>query len=140
MNTNLIIHMIGKINEKTNRFLMKELENQGFKGISPSHGDILGILCMTDSVQMKDIAEFINRDKSTVTSLVNKLVGLGYIEKKASPDDNRVTLICLTDKGKALKPNIMEISNNLMAKAHKGISDTERILFMDLLIKLYKNF
>ncbi len=140
MNTNLIIHMIGKINERVNRFLTEKLKNKGFEGVSPSHGDIIGALCLVDYLKMKELPQLINRDKSTVTSLVNKLVKLGYIEKKADPDDHRVTQIHLSQKGESLKPDIMEISHSLRAKAYSGITGEERILLMDLLIKIYKNF
>ena len=140
MNTNFIIHMIGKINEKSNRFLSEELKKKGLEGVSPSHGDIIGALCLVDYLQMKELSELINRDKSTVTSLVNKLVALGYVEKKKDPADHRVTQICLSQKGESVKPDVMEISNKLRSKAYKGLSDEDRIKIMDLLIKIYKNF
>ena len=132
--------MIGKINERVNRYLTEELKNKGFEGVSPSHGDIIGALCLVDYLKMKELPELINRDKSTVTSLVNKLVKLGYIEKKADPDDSRVTQIHLSKKGESLKPDVMEISHNMRSKAYSGITDKERIVLMDLLIRIYKNF
>ena len=51
---------------------------------------------------MGNIAQAINRDKSTVTVLVNKLERLKYIEKRKDATDSRVTLIRLTPKGKGV--------------------------------------
>ncbi len=74
MDTKFIIHLIGKIHDKSNKFLIKELKKHNIKGIVPSHGDILGALCLADQLKMKELAGQINKDKSTVTTLVNKLI------------------------------------------------------------------
>ncbi len=93
MNDNYIIHLIGLIRDNVNRFLSQELKNLGLKGISPSHGDILGALCLKDGLQMKELATLINRDKSTITALVNKLIGLDYVEKETDGNDNRMEVM-----------------------------------------------
>ncbi len=88
---------------------------------------------------MKEIAEIIDKDKSTITSLINKLIVLDYVEKKKDMDDNRISIISLTAKGKALKPVFMEISEKLIIKAFQGISDQEKEILNILLAKLNKN-
>ncbi len=140
MDKKFIIDDIGMIRDHVNRFLIQELKKHGLNGISPSHGDILGILCLQDRVQMKDLATFINRDKSTITALVNKLVDLGYVEKEVDLNDNRINFIRLTGKGRGIKPDIKSISEKLLKKAYKGLSSEEKTILSMLLSKIRKNF
>jgi len=88
---------------------------------------------------MKEIAEIIDKDKSTITSLINKLITLGYVEKKKDMADNRISIISLTVKGKALKQLFMEISKKLVTKAFRFISEQEKEILNILLAKLNKN-
>jgi len=88
---------------------------------------------------MKEIAEIIDKDKSTITSLINKLIVLDYVEKKKDMDDNRISIISLTAKGKALKSLFMEISEKLTIKAFQGISEQEKEILNILLAKLNKS-
>ena len=88
---------------------------------------------------MKEIAEIIDKDKSTITSLINKLIALDYVEKKKDMNDNRISIIRLTAKGKALKSSFMEISKKLITKAYQGVSEQEKEILNILLAKLNKS-
>jgi DNA-binding MarR family transcriptional regulator len=70
---------------------------------------------------------------------VNKLLKLGYVEKKSHLTDNRISLIALTRKGTALKTDFQLIAKKLRAKSYMGISDDEREMLVHLLKKLNNN-
>ncbi len=48
-----------------------------------------------------DLAEKLNVSKPTVTSVVQKLIGKGYVRKEQSPEDGRVYYIVPTAKSQA---------------------------------------
>jgi len=50
-------------------------------------------------VTQKDIAEFLDRDKNTVSEVMRLLEKKGYITRTVSETDLRAKYICLTDKG-----------------------------------------
>ncbi|MFL0251682.1 MarR family winged helix-turn-helix transcriptional regulator [Clostridium neuense] len=140
MNTDNTINLIGRIRDKANKFLLKKLQELGLKNVAPSHGDILAVLFKYEEATMTEIAELIHRDRSTVTALVNKLIVLGYISSRKDPNDNRSSIICLTEKGKELKLGFKEISEELYMIEYKGISEEEKIVFRRILQKVYNNF
>lgn len=140
MNTDNTINLIGRIRDKANKFLLKKLQELGLKNVAPSHGDILAALFKYEEATMTEIAELIHRDRSTVTALVNKLIVLGYISSRKDPNDNRSSIICLTEKGKELKLGFKEISEELYMIEYKGISEEEKIVFRRILQKVYNNF
>jgi DNA-binding MarR family transcriptional regulator len=134
------IFLISRIREKANRFILQELKKHNLAGIVPSHGDILVALYLHHPLTMKNLAEMIDRDKSTVTTLVDKLIRLGYVEKKTHPEDNRMTLVFLTGKGRGLKPAFLGISEALQAKVYKSLTGKERRTLVDLLRRISDNW
>jgi len=88
---------------------------------------------------MMEIAKRINRDKSTVTALVKKLIDLGYLEKIKDPSDRRVTLLKLTKKGQELEPNFNNISKTLLKRVYKNHSTQEKEAIILGLERLSKN-
>lgn len=139
LNIKFILGLIGKINFKVNRYLVTELKRNNLIGIAPSHGDILRAFFTSNEFQMKDLAEIINKDKSTVTALVNKLIHFGYVEKIISPDDSRIRLVRLTKKGEAMKPVVSGIGEEMREKAYKGLSKAEQKTLLTLLTKIFDN-
>ena len=130
------IYLISRIREKANRLLIRELGCHNLAGIVPSHGDILVSLFLQPRLTMKGLAEKIDRDKSTVTALVDKLVRLGYVEKKADPGDNRITLVSLTAEGRSLKPVFLDISEKLQERVYRNLTRKEKAALVELLGKV----
>jgi DNA-binding MarR family transcriptional regulator len=134
------IYLIARIREKANRLITRELAAHGLTGVVPTHGDILVSLFLQPRLPMKRLAEIIDRDKSTITALVDKLVRLGYVEKKPDPNDSRVALVCLTTRGRALMPDFLEISSKLQERVYKNLSRKERAVLIELLRKVNEDW
>ena len=134
--TEIPLVLIWRVREKANRFLVQELRNHNVEGLAPSHGDILWALFKNRSLSMKQLAEIIDRDKSTVTALVNKLIKLGYVRKTPDATDSRVLRITLTKKGEGLQDTLVDISGRLLEKFYKNLSEKERNDLAALLVKI----
>ena len=134
-----IIFLISRIQYKANRLLTREMRAHHIAGLAPSHGEILGSIMFRGPLPMSEIAQIIDKDKSTVTALVNKLIRMGYVEKQKHRTDSRFSLIAVTQKGEALKPAFVSIAKKLRALSYKDIPDDERETLVRLLTKLNKN-
>ena len=135
-----IISLVSRIREFANTFITDEMNKYGVEGLAVSHGDIIFSLLNNEKFTMKEIAEKIEKDKSTVTALVNKLIKQGYIEKTKDILDNRVVFVTLTEKGKSLEPMFNKISEELISKVYEGISENEKEELLKTLIKIKNNF
>lgn len=140
MSTRDIISLIATIREKANRLIIQEMSIREMEGLAPSHGDILSALFEYSSLTMKELAKKINKDKSTVTALVNKLLNLGYIERTRDLTDSRIVYITLTEKGKNLKSDFKEISDKLIERVYKDISKNDQEVVINILTKIENNF
>lgn len=89
---------------------------------------------------MQELAAAIDRDKSTVTALVDKLEKARYIRREKSQNDSRITLVRLEDRGRALAPAFDEISKGLIEKAYRGLTEWEQITVIGLLDKILKSW
>jgi DNA-binding MarR family transcriptional regulator len=122
----IIISLISRIREKANRFILAELTRHGLKDLKPIHGDILLALFHYGNPTMKELADIVDRKKSTVTTLVDKLVRLEYAIKVQDANDYRVFRISLTQKGRGLKDSLIDISSQLISKVYKDMPKEKR--------------
>ena len=89
---------------------------------------------------MKEIADLIHRNKSTVTYLINSLTKEGYVIREKSNEDSRETYIVLTPKAWEIQDKIMSISRELISTAYRGMTEEEQLKLLELLNKMDKNF
>ena len=136
-----IVYFISRTKQKMTQFIQLQLRKQQLDELIPSHGNILTVLYENgDKMPLNEIAKRIGRDKSTVTSLIKKLVGLGYIEKVAGQQDKRVTFVRLTKRGCELKTRFDYISSQVYETAYQGFSQEEKAQFLSLLKRMNQNF
>jgi DNA-binding MarR family transcriptional regulator len=140
MKTDHVIALISRVRDRAYGFIISELNKKKITGLVPSHGGILGVLFEKEKASMKELAGRINRDKSTITALVNKLMRAGYVAKEKDPDDSRITYLSLTARGKALQPDFEEISKKLIATAFHGFSKKEREELVKGIGRMLNNF
>ncbi|MBI9104440.1 MAG: MarR family transcriptional regulator [Spirochaetales bacterium] len=112
------INLLGKISnirELVYIHIERDLRREGFDGILPPHGSIIVCLYQSESpVPIHVITEYTGKAKSTITSNLRTLEKFGYIQRVQNLDDNRSSLISLTEKGLSLKPVLRRIIDELM--------------------------
>jgi len=141
ININTIISIIGNIHNNANKLIIDELKKHDLEGLAPSHGDILIVLYQNEEgVPMNKITSSINKDKSTVTALINKLLKMELIEKTKCKEDSRSTIIKLSKKGLDTKPIVEEISHKLLNTTYEGFSQEEKELLCSLLERVKNNY
>lgn len=110
--------LFSKFLDKYNNSIEKKLKQENFIGLGASHFAILiGIIFSKEKrLCMKEIASFINKDKSTVTQLVNKLIRYDLIEKKYCESDKRMCYMMLSNKGRENEALFIKIYNESEAE------------------------
>ena len=134
-----IIALISTVRDKANKIILQKLKERGIHDIAPAHGAILVALFRNDELPMGRIAKIIDRDKSTVTTLVNKLIKSGYIEKRKDNSDSRISLIRLTNKGKSMESDFFDISKELITMIYSDFSESEKGTLMKLVARVKNN-
>lgn len=139
MDQKQVITLISRIRRRTDELIIIKLKENGLENFSPSHGDIIYSLLTNKKLTMKEISNKINRKKNTVTVLVEKLINLGYVEKRICPNDKRACFVSLTEKGIQLENIFFEISDELLKKTYSGLSIKDKENGLKFLNKIYEN-
>lgn len=141
MKDKYIVYFVSRTKDNMIKFIDKSLKLNNLDDLIPTHGNILTALYESNGkLTMKEISKKIGKDKSTVTSLVNKLEVLGYIKKEKCINDKRVTYINLTQKSIDIKDKFDFISSKVKETAYKDFTQEEKEEFLRLLKKISKNF
>ncbi len=129
--------LISHIHTISAEFTNRRLAEKG--NFVSSHGFILFLLSQKSRMKMGEIAQAINRNKSTTTVLIKKLKAEGLIKEETDENDSRMKYISLTPKGKKYNALTASISKELLETCYKGFSEAEKKKLLDLLIKLSEN-
>ena len=89
---------------------------------------------------MKEISEMISKDKSTVTSLANKLEKFGYVKKCISNEDKRVIYLELEEKSEEIIETVFQVAKLFHQKVESILTKKEIETLFFLMEKLVKNF
>jgi len=135
-----IAGQIGRIREKANALVEKELKDRGIKGIVPAHGAVLSFLLkQKEPVPIKAVVEEVKRVKSTVTVMIDTLEKHGYVRRMPCEKDSRVTYVELTAKGRKLRRDFEGISRALLSKLYGSMSKQDRERLVERLEHIERN-
>lgn len=134
------ISKLSHIHSITADFLAKKLQDKGLPDFVSSHGNILFQLNINGPMKMGQLAEKINRDKSTTTVLVRKLENEGLILVESDVIDKRNKYISLSDKGKEYTDLTSDLSSTLLSTFYKNFTEEEKELFTSFLDRIENNF
>ena len=89
-----------------------------------------------DVVNVKELGKMLYLDSGTLTPLLIKLEKKGYLTRTRLADDNRYLNISLTEKGKALKPELEKVGDKILKML--DVTDTESQCLESTLQKILK--
>ena len=99
------------------------------KGITPSYIHFLDTIETLEQqgqpVKVSDIGEALHIPRPGVTRTVKEMEGKGFLCKRTSPDDGRITYISLTEKGKRLSHQYNEVYFSRLAPFLEDISQED---------------
>jgi DNA-binding MarR family transcriptional regulator len=122
--------------------VLQKMETNFVEGLSPfeinarQYGVLLFIEGNPYSSQ-KDISENLQIDRTTMVSHIDHLEGLGYVERTRNPNDRRSYSLLITDKGKDVLDSRWEFLIHTELEVLAPLSDEEKQLLKELLIKVW---
>src|SRR5690554_4742236 len=119
-------------------FLMDSEFDELEKQVNRSGLMTLLVLDLRREISMSDLAYELGAPLSTLTSIINRLLKKGYIERKRSDQDGRVLLVKLTDAGTAIV-NEAKMNIDLQFKRiEQALAPEELQQFISLALKVAK--
>jgi DNA-binding MarR family transcriptional regulator len=104
------------------RTFMRQQLKAGDLDLTAEMLQVLRYLWVHDGVNQQEIANAVNKDKATLTSMLDNLVRRGLVERQEDSQDRRSKRIRLTAKGWALEQQIAPMMDNMYAVAGLNLS------------------
>jgi DNA-binding MarR family transcriptional regulator len=105
-------------------------EVEGLAKVTPEQFDVLTHILDRGSLSMSELAAARNVALNTATSLVDRLVLAGLVERRGDPGDRRVVRVAVTAQGQTLVERLRTIRRAAMRRLldDLGEDDVQRIL------------
>jgi len=130
--------LIAKIHHLSERIFSRLLKKYDLEEINPAQGRILFALWKGDGIFIQELGKRTSLEKSTLTSMLDRLEKSAFVVRAPSKEDRRKVLITLTEKGK-LQEVYARIACEKIELLYKGFTGKERDEFEAYLMRALDN-
>jgi DNA-binding MarR family transcriptional regulator len=106
-------YLLNKAARRWNTLFVKLLRQQGVDDIRPSFGAVLVPLFEENGLRLGELCQRSGLTKQTMTSLVHRIEQLGYVERRADPEDGRAVQLHLTARARKVEPLVESVLDQL---------------------------
>lgn len=131
--------LISKIHQLSGRIFDRKLKDYELNHFNPAQGRILFVLWQNDGIPIRELAKQTALEKSTLTSMLDRLEQAGYLKRTPSKEDRRQILIELTGKSRELKLKYEAVSEEMISLFYRGFSEAEIMVFENCLVRIFEN-
>jgi DNA-binding MarR family transcriptional regulator len=134
-----LIFLISKVCQKLIANLQKAFIESDIE-ITPIQVMLLFYLQKNDGSSLTQISQGLMFENPTVTGLIDRLEKSGHVKRSDHPNDRRIYLVHLTEKGKKIAIRALPIVKRLNEEIKKGYSKEEIESFKKVLIGAFSKF
>jgi len=81
----------------------------------------------SEPMSVKDLSEALQLDPPTLSPLLKRLEAAGLLERRRLPEDQRSLAVTLTEQGRALRVQALEVPGQIVAKLGLDVGELERL-------------
>jgi DNA-binding MarR family transcriptional regulator len=108
-----------------NNAVNRMVRENGHADISVAYFAVLQALWESDGLSITDLGEKAQLEKSTMTSLIDRMEAAGLVRREDHPTDRRAYQICLTPRGKELEEKLDEVVARAYRHLTRGIAEED---------------
>jgi DNA-binding MarR family transcriptional regulator len=108
-----------------NNAVNRMVRENGHADISVAYFAVLQALWESDGLSITDLGEKAQLEKSTMTSLIDRMESAGLVRREDHPTDRRAYQICLTPRGKELEKKLDEVVARAYRHLTRGIAEED---------------
>jgi DNA-binding MarR family transcriptional regulator len=100
---------------------------------------LIDLLWNQGEMTQQQLADQLQKDKNSVTKLVDAIEKKGFVIRRQNMHDRRSNTLILTEKANQLKPGAKQKGIDILDQMLEGISEEELRVFLTTLHKLNEN-
>ena len=122
------------------RGLMRALQmRQAMHSVSFGHWSFLRILWEADGLTQRELSERAGLQEPTTYAALKAMEKLGLVTRKQLPDSRKKVYVFLTPKGRALRPKLVPLAEEVNKVALAGISQEDIAITRRTLLVMIEN-
>lgn len=122
------------------RLLRKRFEQEArHLGMTSAQLQIMGRIATNEGINQARLAALLDLEPITVCRHIDRMEAAGLVERNPDPNDRRVRLLAVTEKGRALIPEMRAVAQKVLGEAQEGLSAETRALFLDAIETFVQN-
>lgn len=122
-----------------NNSVNRMLRESGLADISVAYFAVLQTLWEADGVSITDLGERVQLEKSTMTSLIDRMEGAGLVRRDDHPTDRRAYRICITSRGRELEEKLDRVVTEAYHRLTAGVPEKDLQAAIEVLKAILKN-
>ena len=130
--------LIGQVHRLSTKRFVQNSHTHGLE-ISLDQWLVLGPVWKNDGISQKDISEYCEKDKTSVTKIIDTLEKKNLVVRVTDQLDHRVKRVVLSQKGRELFVSALPVMAQTRDELRSGISDKEIEALKSILNKIHKN-
>lgn len=137
--TNELLYILnGRLSSALNRHLNRKFRTAGLD-ITTEQWGVLVCLWNKDQQTQQSLSEQTNKDKASITRLLDALAKHELIVRQSDPADRRTNIIHLTAKGKEIEQKAMALVEESINQAIEGLSREDILFTRDITLRILNN-
>lgn len=133
------VFLTAKIHTLSERILAKIFKKYDLAEINPAQCRIFFALWQEDGIPIRELAQKTSLEKSTLTSMLDRLEKNDYVCRIPSKEDRRKVIIELTEKSRRLQDVYLRIAEEKTCTFYKGFTAKEIDKFESYLKRILGN-
>lgn len=123
---------------KLKQFLAAKLRQMDVP-LTPEQFMLIDLLWNQGEMSQQQLADQMQKDKNSVTKLVDAIERKGFVVRQQNLNDRRSNTLVLTEKANQLKPGAKQKGISILDQILEGIDEEELRAFLTTLRKLNNN-
>lgn len=123
---------------KLKQFLAAKLRQMDVP-LTPEQFMLIDLLWNQGEMTQQQLADQLQKDKNSVTKLVDAIERKGFVVRRQNKHDRRANILVLTDRANQLKPDAKQKGISILDQILDGIDEEELRTFLSTLRKLNRN-
>ncbi|WP_246582736.1 MarR family winged helix-turn-helix transcriptional regulator [Clostridium mobile] len=108
-------------------------------GVYPGQPPMLMALHIKDGQSQKELSDKLNIKPATITMMLKRMEKFDLVERKVDSEDQRVTRVYLTEQGKKLCKEAIQVIKIINGECFSNFTEEEKILLRRLLMQMRDN-
>ncbi|MCG8473636.1 MAG: MarR family transcriptional regulator [Desulfobacterales bacterium] len=118
--------------------LNKKFTEAGY-GVTSEQWGIMVHLLVKDGISQQTLADRYDRSKVAAFKLIEKLEKNHFVTRRSDPDDGRCKLVFLTQKGRTILTELLDLSVQNLEAISQGITEEDLAIFKKVLKRIILN-